>query len=265
MFYTYLSKQWHKFSSEIWYDFFMLHKYPSLSTGELPSDLCIEIVRPIYDKEKAKEQKQLEFKIEKAEEESTHYFAAWQAIGDEYESEYRARESELSELREQLVSIRADDVLTNPDSAYEFLTTWHQEKSITEKEALSQSLEWYEIIKDVSPDLANSFGKILQRFCETNNLRYIFKLNKDILEITFNPAFITSERFLTVKETHCDDVHLKAIYNDFESCFGDLFRNQSSTQVKNTIGRSSNLVEALANKSTGQTGKPSAMLSAHIY
>src|SRR3989344_6448673 len=125
MFYTYLSKQWHKFPHQIWHEFFMLNRYPSLSTGELPTDICIELVRPIYDQEKALEQNDLERTIEKTEEESRYYFACWQALDDEYEGEYRAKEAELEELRNALTTLRADDVLTNPDSAYAYLVDWH--------------------------------------------------------------------------------------------------------------------------------------------
>ena len=91
MFYTYLSKQWHKFPTEIWYELFMLDRYPSLSTGTLPSDLCIELVRPIYDTAKLREQTELESLISKSEEESSYYFACWQAIGSEYETEYKTK------------------------------------------------------------------------------------------------------------------------------------------------------------------------------
>ena len=255
MFYTYLSKQWHKFSAEVWKDFFLLKKYPSLSTGEIPPDLCIEIVRPIYDRQKGQEQKQLESEIEETEEEVNYLYACWQAVGDEYEPEYRIKDEELIELRDKLTSLRSDDILTNPDNAYEFLVTWHQEANLSEKEVLTQVLEWFDTIKDVSSDLADSYVGLLQRFFETNNLRYNAKRNNDALEIAFNPAFISSERFLEVKNLHCDDSHLRNLYADFETGFGDLYRNQTATQVKSAIGNSSNLVEALANKAVGTTGK----------
>lgn len=265
MFYTYLSLQWHKLPTEIWREFFMLDRYPSLSTGTLPSDLCIELVRPIYDRRKSMEQASLESLITKTQEESDYNFACWQALGDEYEFEFRAKEEELLELRERLTSLRSDDILTNPDSAYEFLVSWHYDAGLDEKEVLDQLVEWFDTIKEVSYDLADSYTKLIQKFFQTNNLRYNAKRNNDVLEIAFNPAFVASERFLAVKELYCDDAHLKNLYADFEAGFGDLYRNKTATQVKSAIGTSSNLVEALANKVVGTTGKTlSAILKAFL-
>ena len=255
MFYTYLSKQWHKFPTEIWYELFMLDRYPSLSTGTLPSDLCIELVRPIYDTAKLREQTELESLISKSEEESSYYFACWQAIGSEYEAEYRAKEAELKDLRVQIASLRADDVLSNPDSAYTYLVNWHHSATLTEEEVQAQIIEWFKIIDEVSSDLADSYVGLLQSFFETNNLRYSVKRNRVALEIAFNPAFIASERFLTVKNKHCDNDHLRGLYKDFEHNTGELYAGCNSTKAKNVITASSNLLEGLANKATGKDGE----------
>lgn len=255
MFYTYLSKQWHKFPNEIWHEFFMLNRYPSLSTGELPTDICIELARPIYDQEKALEQNDLERTIEKTEEESQYYFACWQALDDEYEGEYRAKEAELEELRNALTTLRADDVLTNPDSAYAYLVDWHIRATISEEEARKQVVSWFETIKDISLDLADSFVQLLQRFFESNNLRYMVSRVSSSLEFRLNPAIIASERFLVVKNIHCNDTHLQSLYSNFEDNFGGLLARPTDAGIKSTIGSSSNLVEALANKVTAKSGE----------
>ncbi len=255
MFYTYLSKQWHKFPTEMWHKLFMLDRYPSLSTGTLPSDLCIELVRSIYDTAKLYEQTELESLISKAEEESSYYFSCWQAIGSEYELEYLAKEEDLKDLRKRLASLRADDVLSNSDSAYTYLVEWHLNIKLIEEDAQSQIVKWFKAINEISSDLADSYIKLLQDFLETNNLRYSVKRNREILEITFNPAFIASERFLTVKNKHCDNAHLKALYRDFEHNTGELYVGCNSTKAKNVITASSNLLEALANKATGKDGE----------
>lgn len=243
----------------------MLDKYPTLSTGIIPVDICIELVRPIYEKEKVEKQKSLEVQIEKAGEDLSHAYASWQALGDGYEELYLSKKADLVVLKEKLVSLRDDDVLSNPDSAYDFLVTWHNNCNLSEAQTLNKISEWFSVIKEFSSDLANAYVHLLKEFFETNNLRYIIKRNGDVVDITLNPAFISSERFLTVRENHCDSKHLKDLYIDFENTFGDLFRNHTSTQVKNTIGSSSNLIEALANRASGQSGQTlSGIIRAHL-
>jgi hypothetical protein len=75
------------------------------------------------------------------------------------------------------------------------------------------------------------------------------------LEIAFNPALIASERFLIVKNKHCDNEHLKGLYKDFEHNTGELYTGCNSTKAKNVITASSNLLEGLANKATGKDGE----------
>lgn len=50
--YTYVSKHWHRFPQEIWNELLSLNLHPSLNTGDIPDDFCIELARYAYDDER---------------------------------------------------------------------------------------------------------------------------------------------------------------------------------------------------------------------
>lgn len=257
--YTYVSKHWHRFPQEIWDNLLSLNLHPSLHTGDIPTDFCIELARPAYDRERQIKQAEFEQEIEGVENDVQHSFMVWQTmgqtVGDEYHVEYLAKEAELNEIRVNAISLYDEDILTNPEGAYEFLKNWHVSASLNEEEARKYVTSWFVSINDMSADLANSYIELLNKFFLSHNLRYIVVRSGDSLEFKLNPGTLASERFAEVKSRHCDTPALASLYKDFEENFGGLLANPTEANIKNTIGSSSHVVEALANKATAKSGE----------
>lgn len=257
--YTFVSKHWHRFPQEIWDKLLQFNLHPTLNTGDIPTDFCIELARHAYDSERQIKQAELEGEISSAENEVEHFFMAWltmgQVVGDEYHHEYLTRESVLSELREAMKSLYDDDTLTSSESAYAFLKDWHASAELNEEEARKYITLWFVTINDMSADLANSYIELLNMFFSSHNLRYIVVRSGESLEFKLNPGAIASERFAEVKGRHCDTPALASLYKDFEENFGGLLAHPTEANIKNTIGSSSHVVEALANKVTAKSGE----------
>lgn len=257
--YTYVSKHWHRFPQEIWDKLLSLNLHPSLHTGDIPTDFCIELARPAYDRERQIKEAEFEQEIEGVENDAQHSFMVWQTmgqtVGDEYHVEYLAKEAELNEIRDNAISLYDEDILTNPEGAYEFLKNWHVSASLNEEEARKYVTLWFVSINDISADLANSYIGLLNNFFGTLNLRYFVTRVGESLEFNFNPGVIVSERFDELGTKHCDTPALLSHYTAYRENFGGLLSRFSETNIKNTLASSSHLVEAMANKSVGMSGE----------
>ena len=189
---TYLSKHWHHFSEEVWGKLFDFERYGTVTVGELPDDLYIELARPVYEYELEKLKEDIK-KKELEIEDNSKYMSKYD--WDSFEPPAVARrqvvellQSDIENIEEEISELTDKQILSDPDAAFNYLKDFHRRYEIDESFSIKLIVQWYETIRELSgkyQQFVSYYLEFVQRFLAERNLRYLLIKNKDSITSRF--------------------------------------------------------------------------------